>query len=179
MYLILLEISERLSRAIATFPDLGNPNLIAAIGVYALFMLVLGLTTGFLHWDLCRSNKIIVRVMATSLITPAILEELFFRVILLPYPSGKIAPKLYFIESVFSLCLFVIYHPLNATTFFPQGRKTFFNPIFLILATALGVVCTLSYWQTGSLWLPVSIHWLSVVLWLLCFGGLNQLDYQS
>ena len=179
MYLILLEISERLSRAIATFPDLGNPNLVAAIGVYALFMLVLGLTTGFLHWDLCRSKKTIVRVMATSFITPAILEELFFRVILLPYPSSKIAPKLYFIESVFSLCLFVIYHPLNAITFFPQGRKTFFNPIFLILATALGIVCTLSYWQTGSLWLPVSIHWLSVVLWLLCFGGLNQLDYQS
>ena len=167
MSLILLKIWERLSRAIATFPDLGDRDVIASISVYALFILVLGVTTGFLHWDLCKSREVVMRVVTTSLIAPAILEELVFRVILLPYPSSKIAPEFYFTQSVISLCLFIIYHPLNGITFFPQGRKTFFNPVFLVLATALGIICTLSYWQTGSLWLPVLIHWLSVVLWLL------------
>lgn len=179
MSLILLKIWERLSRAIATFPDLGDRDVIVSISVYALFIMVLGVTTGFLHWDLCKSSKLIIRIVATSLIAPAILEELVFRVILLPYPSSKIAPEFYLTQSVISLCLFIIYHPLNGITFFPQGRKTFFNPVFLVLATALGLVCTLSYWQTGSLWLPVLIHWLSVVFWLLCFGGLDKLNYQS
>ena len=68
----------------------------------------------------------------------------------------------------------MIYHPVNALTFFPQGREIFFNPIFLSLATALGIACTVTYWQTGSLWIPVLIHWLAVVVWLVYFGGLKK-----
>jgi predicted Abi (CAAX) family protease len=76
-----------------------------------------------------------------------------------------------------SLFLFVIYHPLNALTFFSQGRETFFDPIFLCLAAGLGIICTITYYQTGSLWLPVLIHWLVVVVWLLCFDGLTKLKF--
>ena len=86
MSLILLKIWERLSRAIATFPDLGDRDIIVSMGVYALFILILGVTTGFLRWDLCKSRDVVMRVVTTSLIAPAILEELVFRVILLPYP---------------------------------------------------------------------------------------------
>ncbi|MFB2837851.1 type II CAAX prenyl endopeptidase Rce1 family protein [Floridanema evergladense] len=74
-----------------------------------------------------------------------------------------------------SLVLFIIYHPMNAVTFFPAGRKTFFNPIFLLLAAVLGIVCSVVYLQSGSLWLPVIIHWLVVVVWLVFLGGYKQL----
>ncbi|MEM8720927.1 MAG: CPBP family glutamic-type intramembrane protease [Cyanobacteria bacterium P01_G01_bin.39] len=103
------------------------------------------------------------------------LEELVFRGLILPYPDSSISLESYSIWSLFSLGLFIIYHPLNALTFFPQGRSVFFRPVFLVLAAALGIVCTITYWQTGSLWIPVIIHWLAVVLWLLCFGGWSQI----
>lgn len=158
MISILLKIVKRLSRAIATFPDLGSQDVITCVSIYVLFTLIVGVTTGFLRWNPCKSGKLIVKITATSLIAPAILEELFFRAILLPYPSSQIAPKLYVTQSIISLCLFIVYHPLNGIFFFPQGRTTFSHPVFLVLATALGITCTLSYWQTGSLWLPVLIH---------------------
>ncbi|MEL6500374.1 MAG: CPBP family glutamic-type intramembrane protease, partial [Cyanobacteria bacterium J06623_1] len=101
----------------------------------------------------------------------------------------------YLLWSGFSLLLFVIYHPLNALTFFPQGKETFFDPIFLSLAGILGLTCAIAYQQTGSLWLPVAIHqrsqqapsfyggvicdWLAVVFWLLCFDGLHRLKMDS
>ena len=95
----------------------------------------------------------------------------------MPYPDAQIMSKSDLIWSGFSLALFVIYHPLNALTFFPQGRPVFFSFHFLILAAALGATCNIAYWLSGSLWIPVLIHWLAVVFWLLCFGGLEKLNY--
>lgn len=131
--------------------------------------------TGFLQWNVCSCKRTIIKTIATSLIAPAILEETFFRVLLLPHPSTNISLDSYIVWAGFSLFLFVIYHPLNALTFFPQGRETFFDPAFLCLAASLGIICTTTYWQTGSLWLPALIHWFSVNIWLLCFGGLTRL----
>ncbi len=113
--------------------------------------------------------------MTTSLIAPAILEELLFRVILLPQSSENLASQSVFTWSLVSLLLFVIYHPLNGITFFPAARETFFNPVFLCLATLLGLICTVAYLQSGSIWIPVIIHWLTVVIWLLYLGGIKQL----
>ena len=173
---IFLILMERLSKAIATFSFYYSwKNIMVAIGIYSCLSIVLGWTTGFLVWR-PQSGLAIARIMVTSLIAPAIVEELFFRVILLPTPTGSLPFETYLVRSWFSLCLFIIYHPLNAITFFPQGRIAFFNPVFLTLATALGIICTWSYWYTGSLWLPVIVHWLTVVLWLSCFGGSEKLD---
>jgi len=49
------------------------------------------------------------------------------------------------------LATFVVYHPLNALTFYPVGRSTFMNPVFLLLAAILGVACSIAYLQSGSL----------------------------
>ncbi|XGV98198.1 MAG: CPBP family glutamic-type intramembrane protease [Leptolyngbya sp. BL-A-14] len=38
----------------------------------------------------------------------------------------------------------------------------------------LGIICTLSYLKSGSLWMPVVMHWVIVVSWLLIFGGLEK-----
>ena len=172
---IFLTLWKRLECGFGTFPhDLDSTNLAIAIALYILLALLVGWQSGFLRWQ-PQSRKLIFKVMATSLVAPAILEEAFFRVILLPYPANNISLWEFIAWSAFSLVLFVLYHPLNASTAFPQGKPLFFTPIFLCLATALGIVCTFAYWQTGSIWLSVVIHWLVVVLWLLCFGGWRKL----
>ena len=175
---IFLILWSRLSRAITTVPDLGDRSMVMVAIAYTFLTLVFGLLSGFLKWNPCRSNRVIVRVVVTSLLAPAILEELAFRVLLLPYPSSQLSMS-NLRWSIFSLLLFVIYHPINALTFFPQGKETFFKPVFLGLAAILGIACTIVYYQSGSLWLPVLIHWLTVVLWLLCFDGLGRLHFND
>ena len=73
------------------------------------------------------------------------------------------------------MLVFAIYHPLNALTFFPTGRKIFVRPIFLSLAALLGIICVIVYWQSGSLWLSVILHWIVVAAWLAFLGGYNSL----
>ena len=176
MTLIFLTLSARLHEAIATMPNYDRArHSIVLVGVYILFALVLGWRSHFLSWKPQRV-KTIVRIAIASLIAPAILEELFFRVVLLPYP-GDVSFQSYLLRSALSLLLFIIYHPLNALTFFPQGKQVFFDYTFLTLAASLGIVCTITYWQTGSIWLPVLIHWITVVVWLCCLGGLDKLNY--
>ena len=171
IFLILLE---RLSRAF-TIPDtIDTAKVSIAVGAYVLFSLIFGWRSGFLVWSVRSHKLLIARVVATSLIAPAILEEIFFRVLLLSDPD-RIFDGFYIVRSSLSLVLFILYHPLNALTFFPQARKTFFDLRFLTLAAALGIVCTLTYWLAGSLWIPVLIHWITVVSWLLCFGGYGKL----
>lgn len=150
-------------------------NVIILILIYGVIALTVGFWLNFLQLDIQSSRKIIIKIMTTSFIAPAILEELVFRVILLPQPSEYISFQALLVWSLVSLLLFIIYHPLNGITFFPAGRETFFNPVFLFLATLLGSICTIAYLQSGSIWTPVVIHWLTVVIWLLCLGGIKKL----
>lgn len=169
---------EYLNQAIALPSNYNWEGLSLAWGIYALFSLGFGWRSHFLVWK-PQPTRTILKIVATSLIAPAILEELFFRGILLPDPSSHVGMQTYVARSLLSLSLFVVYHPLNALTFFPQAKQTFFDPVFLTLATALGIVCTFSYWQTSSLWLPIAIHWLTVVLWLSYFDGWDKLYLNS
>ena len=177
MNLIFLTLVARLHRAIATMPNYDNArDSFILIGVYIFFASILGFATHFLSWK-PQPAATIVRVTIASLITPAILEELFFRALLLPYPLN-VSFKSFLLRSLLSLFLFIVYHPLNALTFFPQGR-IFFDRIFLVLAASLGIVCTITYWQTGSIWLPVLIHWVTVAVWLSYFGGFERLYVEN
>lgn len=148
----------------------------ALLLILTLFCLPIGLWCNFLKFEKLRvSPKVILSIIANSLLFPAISEELFFRVLLLPHPQENVTTETVWFWVSISLVLFIIYHPMNAVTFFPAGRKTFFNPIFLLLAAVLGIVCSVVYLQSGSLWLPVIIHWLVVVVWLVFLGGYKQL----
>ncbi|WP_414575151.1 type II CAAX prenyl endopeptidase Rce1 family protein [Anabaena sp. CCY 9402-a] len=141
--------------------------------IYAAIALPLGLKSGFLRWSFTPTQK--KEKMAIALqaaITPAITEELVFRVLPLPHPIEVINWYKWALWATFILLLFLIYHPLNAKTFFPAGIPTFFHPIFLTLAGLLGLCCTVAYALTGCFWIIVLIHWIVVVVWLLGFGGL-------
>ncbi|MEO0488081.1 MAG: hypothetical protein AAFZ49_00815, partial [Cyanobacteria bacterium J06659_2] len=86
-------------------------------------------------------------------------------------PSEGATISAFFAWGLVSLGVFIVSHPLNAIVFFPTRRTTFFDPIFLTLAGLLGGICTLAYGLSGSLWPPVLLHWVIVVIWLLLFGG--------
>jgi predicted Abi (CAAX) family protease len=71
-----------------------------------------------------------------------------------------------------SLVAYVGSHPFNGRI---SGRTVFLDPVFLVLATLLGFVCTLAYLRSGSIWVPILFHWLTVVVWIMFLGGWQKL----
>lgn len=144
--------------------------------LYSAIALPIGLATGFLQlnpWSASWLDRVLL--MLRALITPALIEEFVFRVLLIPHPQEGVTGQSWTVWAVLSLFLFIIYHPLNAKTFFRDGFPTFFDPVFLALAGLLGLACTMAYAITGSLWAIAFIHWIVVVIWLLGLGGLQML----
>lgn len=180
MYLTLTNLANTIKyRAIAassTIPSLrAFCYLLGALFVYATLAVSLGFKTKFLEFKLERNLLLIVRVILIALLTPALSEELFFRVLLLPHPSKNSSLGFLLSWIIISLFSFVIYHPLNGLLVSTSKQKTFIDPTFLILATGLGIFCTSLYLNSGSLWIPVVFHWTVVVVWLLCLGGNTKL----
>ncbi|WP_179228670.1 CPBP family glutamic-type intramembrane protease [Leptolyngbya ohadii] len=165
----------RVVKSITTVPD--RSSWLWALGLlllYGLIYLPIGFSTGFLTLQVERSIWTTIGVLARAFIMPGITKELFFRAILIPHRSEAVRPGNYpdreiWIWSGISLISFILYHPLN-----PFAPTFFSDPIFLLGAGLLGIACTLSYWQSGSLWTAVVIHWLAVAVWLLVFGGLSR-----
>ncbi len=166
------------SAFIPTFHDCAIATL--AIVSFSAITLPLGFSTGFLRFQIWQAKPIEYSLLALRcLITPAITEELFFRVLFLPHPTEAANWQRWSLWAALSLLIFVLYHPLNAKTLYKDGYPTFFQPIFLALATLLGITCTTTYALTGSLWIIIFIHWLVVVLWLLVFGGMQKLNVET
>lgn len=143
---------------------------------YSLVTLPLGFKTGFLRIDrqfgsLNRSLGRNIRSLIQLLFLPAISEEIVFRLLLIPHPIETAISGDIYLWIAISLVLFIIYHPVNALTFYQQGLPIFLDWRFLTLTGLLGLVCTIAYLQTGSIWTAIVIHWLVVVAWLKVFGG--------
>ncbi len=137
------------------------------LGVYALLALGHGFRSGFLagpwRW---RPLPVLLPHAAGLLVMPALVEELIFRVGLLPHPlEGEHGAPLVAWMAL-SVGLFVLYHPLAGRLWYRPGRQLFQDPRFLVQCTLLGIACALVYVVTGSLWSPVLIHWLAVLVWL-------------
>jgi len=148
-----------------------------ALLIYAAIAIPFGFSRGFLHLQVWSTKPIHYPFLTLRcLLTPAITEELFFRVLFLPHPTEVVNWSKWSIWAGLSLLIYVIYHPLNAKSFYKDGYPTFFDPIFLILATLLGLTCTITYALTGSAWSIIFIHWVVVLLWLVYFGGISKLE---
>lgn len=173
-------IGNRFVQAVITLPAWQDwLTALAWLGIYTVVALGIGYRTGFLQQTrLPGSSWLMLRIAFTTFFFPAVSEEVFFRVILLPTPDAMTSMQINVGWSAIALGLFVIYHPLNAQTFFPSGRITFANPVFLLLAALLGGICTIVYYHSASLWVPVLVHWSVVVTWLLWLGGYRRL-YQT
>lgn len=175
---LILLIQQRILNASLAIP---NRNDWVELGLlflaYTAIALLLGFKWDFLQVKILTSWQIAFRVIITSLFMPAIVEELFFRVVLIPHPLEQVSTTNLSIWLVTSLSLFVVSHPLNAMSFTPRGKDVFFKPIFLILACLLGVFCTILYCHSGSLWTAVFFHWIIVSFWLILLGGFEQLKF--
>ena len=144
--------------------------------IYSAIALPLGFYSGFLQREVW-SVPVYQHFFAALrfLLTPALFEELFFRVLLLPHPTEIINWGKWLLWAGLILLLFILYHPLNAKIFKKQGDPTFLQPIFLVLAGLLGLILTITYAVTGNLWIVVFMHWIVVVVWLQLLGGMKKL----
>ncbi len=141
--------------------------------VYGALAVPIGLKSGFLQWRPIKQKPLqVLKTLIFLFLSPALWEELVFRVILLPYPDELNSPAITLSLAMLSLILFVLYHPLNALVLYKVGNPTFFQPVFLGLTALLGATCTIAYLLTGSLWTITVLHWVVVVIWLLCLNGL-------
>jgi predicted Abi (CAAX) family protease len=106
---------------------------------------------------------------------PSLLEEAFFRGVLIPIAAGeKPLPQVLFYILLSTAC-FVLWHPLNALTINPTAVSFFLNPFFLLIVALLGVTCSVAYIYSRSIWLPVIVHWATVVVWVIFLGGRNKI----
>lgn len=151
---------------------------LAILGVYTAIALPIGFKTHFLtitrHPPLPWWKTLLT--VGRLFFLPALFEETV-RVLLLPHPAEGVSLIFWAFWAIASLVLYVVYHPINARTFYRAGYPTFTRMPFLVLCTLLGIACTLLYTFTGSLLALVLFHWLVVVVWLFPLGGLGKLGY--
>jgi len=151
---------------------------IAALGLllYGAITLPLGWRSGFLvHHPIPFTVRGWLGRAIGCFFLPALGEEIVFRICLIPHGTEGVPLLPWLAWAALSLGLFVAYHPLTAWSTYKPGYPTFLDPIFLVLTTLLGILCTATYGLTGSLWPPVLMHWVVVVVWILGLGGAQKL----
>ena len=159
----------------AFFTPLGGGGLALAallLGVYAAIALPLGRRSGFLPAAASAVRPwLLLRRAPALLLSPALVEETLFRAALLPHPLEGLGLAATVAWGALSVGLFVAWHPLAGRLWYRQGRKLFDDGRFLLLAGLLGLTCVMAYDLTGSIWPPVLIHGLVVLIWLELLGG--------
>ncbi|MGE5244122.1 MAG: type II CAAX prenyl endopeptidase Rce1 family protein [Betaproteobacteria bacterium] len=107
----------------------------------------------------------------TLALHPAFSEEVIFRALLLPRRPDRVPRGRLCLVAAIALLLYVAAHPINAILFRPAALPVFSAPPYLAVAALLGAACTAAYLISGSIWPAVLLHWTTVVLWMLLFGG--------
>jgi uncharacterized protein len=162
-----------LRAALITIPDARTWRTCAL--AYVVFLAAaapLGLASGLLRPSLARLRPAEFVTGAVLLfVQPAFVEELLFRVLLLPRDPRSMRGNRVLVVTGGALALYVASHPLNAWLFRPHVLGLFASPAYLTLATLLGLTCTATYFISRSIWPPVVVHWLSVVTWIWLLGG--------
>jgi predicted Abi (CAAX) family protease len=171
---ILAKIVLRVWSGIVTIPTgIGWLSSLGLLLFYGVIALGYGGKIGFLKFDnqfqgsWMRESLFISRLF----FLPALVEEILFRMLLIPHPIETATSADIYLWLIISLGAFILYHPLNALTLYPAGKPTFMDWRFLTLAGLLGVVCSIAYYTTGSIWPSVIIHWIVVVSWIKLLGG--------
>lgn len=145
---------------------------IVATLIYGSIAAMVGINAGLFKVHLIDSSSAWF-LPFTLFVFPAFFEESFFRGILIPNNSKKRGLKFILIMAFISSILFVAWHPLNALTINQGAQELFLDPYFLIVVFFLGMACSLSYIYSRSLWVPVMIHWFTVVNWVIFLNGRN------
>ena len=169
----LLERLSDVRSAIRTLPD--AQTWLHCLVVYAVFLacaLPLGFVSGFLRPEVATfSRSMFVLLPLYMFLRPALVEELVFRALLLPRGTNGVRRGRLIVVSILALAVFVVSHPLHGWLTRPEALELFTSPIFLVFATLLGIACTVTYLISRSLWPPVLLHWMTVLIWITLLGG--------
>lgn len=162
----------RLSRAFTSWPHAGEWALTLALlllfGLSAFAVLKLSGELNFRPSRLSWPRALLLA--GAAFLSPSLLEETLYRVLLVPHPLEPVSGVGRFGWAAFSLGLYVLAHPLVAWRW-RWARRYFWRPAFLLVVALLGLACSLAYVLTGSVWPPVLIHGLVVAAWKGLFGG--------
>ncbi len=130
------------------------------------------LGSGLLRLDLTQLTvRGFLAAAVVMLFCPGLLEELVFRVWLLPHPAERRSSRFRLAWTVAAVTLFTLWHPLNAWLLLPEARRIFWDWRFLVVVVLLGAACSLAYLRTGSIYAPIAVHWLTVVAWKTLLTG--------
>lgn len=144
------------------------------LSIYSVIALVIGFSTKFFSFDIIQGKPIFLCILPFSMfVFPSLLEELFFRGLLLPHKKRNMPIQKIWLYSMISVVLFVLWHPVNAFTINKAAITIFTDPIFLFITTLLAVTCTVTYLKSGCIWIPVFIHWITVICWVFFLRGWN------
>ena len=158
--------------AIKTPPTANVPECLRIVLAYSVAALAIGFGSGIYTVQMLDVQKFWYLPL-TLLLFPSIPEEFFFRGLLIPRNAAHLPWQRSVSYVVFSAFAFTIWHPLNALTVNPSAQAFFLNPFFLVIVFLLGLACGYCYLLSRSIWVPVLIHWLTVVVWVLFLGGRN------
>jgi uncharacterized protein len=168
---ILTRVANRVKTAVLTTPS--QKSWLIAIGLLALYAVIylpIGFALGFLTIEILPAWQVIIRVVVSAFLMPGVSEELGFRVLFIPLPSERVSQTSRYIWLGISWLLFLLWH------LHPFSPAFFHTPAFLIGAGLLGIMCTISYLQSASLWTPAMMHGVIVAVWLVMLGGLGQFE---
>lgn len=146
-------------------------KLMILIISYAVLAFLIGCLSGVLEYKPLTSNAVFYLPL-TLFFIPSIFEEILFRGLILPIELKNKNKKTIINYIILSTVLFVLWHPFMALIN-PVSATFFFNPYFLLIVMLLGITCSLAYIYSQSLWLPIVIHWLTVLIWVILLGGRN------
>jgi uncharacterized protein len=158
----------RLRDALLTIPTWKDwQETIALLALFGAIYSPIGFSLNFLNFQPESNWLTIFGVLFSAFWMPGVNEELIFRALLIPRTG------LNWIAIVSSWLLFLVYH---LHPFVPAFFRT---PAFLMGAGMVGIVCTISYLRSKSIWSAIVLHWSIVSVWLLVLGGLDLFRLQK
>lgn len=162
-------------RGLITLPN--GSELLFSVVVFLMYMAValpVGFCSGFFIVEVLKTEIWVMIALPVSLFfVPSLFEEIVFRGLLLPHKERAVSTFPLLFYAAFSILLFIAWHPVNAMTINHLAFALFTDPVFLSLAALMAIACTITYLRTGSLWVPIAIHWLTVVVWVFFLSGRN------
>jgi len=148
-------------------------NIWSWVGITAVFgvtALGIGFSAGLYNVQLLDMQRYWY-IPILLLLFPCIPEEVFFRGLLIPRDVADCHRSKWAAYSIFSASIFTLSRPMYALIIDPKVNPFFLNLNFLLIVFLLGITCSLVYILSRSIWVPVIIHWLTALVWLLFLGG--------
>lgn len=155
---------------LTTFPQPSNFLFCGIVFVtYVVCSLLVILYTKSFRWAPAYPNCIAAFLAFLPLTIHSFIEELAFRGMFIPHKSRRTARGKVLIISTIGIFIFVAWHPMMALFFKSSPQHIFMNPTFLAIVTLMAIANTLTYLKSGSLWMPIFIHWSTLFVWVYGF----------